>query len=631
MLKFKHKKNLMTAVFVFSLFFMLTISVQAAASVERVQGDDRYKTAVEISKSGWDTTSEFAVLATGDDFPDALSAAPLAKMYKAPILLTGRDALNSDTAAELVRLQTSKVFIIGGTGVISENVENELKSKGLLTFRLAGADRYETSIKVAEIVGTANGIVVATGSDFPDAVSAAPIAAKKTMPIILSPQDELTTSISDYIGKNNIPVTYVLGNADSISDNVLSKLPNARRIGGYDKYERNINIINEFSADLNFSTVYVATGNDYPDALAAAALAQSSSSPVILVDSTISESTKNFISSKSIDSIIILGGTGAVSESIETELGGSSSPSSANISSIKNVSIEVEEDEKYDLPETVTATTTSGDEIEVPVTWKLVSIGEGKSPTYIYDGYVEGYSGKFTLTVKVKAALLYVEDVTEEIIQYSGYTFPKTVTARLSDGSTEELPVTWDAEAVNLNKIGTYTFNGTVDGYDESVNLTLKVIEDEVVEFDDDNLEDEIRGKIRKSRGTIRTSDILDVDELKLSDEDIEDLSGLEYFTNLKYLDLGENNIEDIDALEDLTKLETLKLDHNLIEDITPLKNLTNLKYLDLKSNYISDIWPLKYLNKLETLYLDDNPIDDYSPVRGYYDDLEKEDFDPDF
>ena len=84
-----------------------------------------------------------------------MSAAPLAKKYEAPILLTGKDILNPYTSVELNRLNVKNVFIIGGKGVVSQSIEDSLKARGIKVTRIGGADRYETGVQVAQKLGKA--------------------------------------------------------------------------------------------------------------------------------------------------------------------------------------------------------------------------------------------------------------------------------------------------------------------------------------------------------------------------------------------------------------------------------------------------------------------------------------------
>jgi putative cell wall-binding protein len=121
-----------------------------AATTERLQGVDRYATSISISKSGWET-SENVVLASGLDFPDALSAAPLAKQLNAPILLIG-GGLDTALNNELNRLQIKNIFLVGGEGVVSKSIKEQLESKGIIVTRLSGNDRYETSLSIANYI-----------------------------------------------------------------------------------------------------------------------------------------------------------------------------------------------------------------------------------------------------------------------------------------------------------------------------------------------------------------------------------------------------------------------------------------------------------------------------------------------
>lgn len=282
----------------------------------RISGQDRYETAAKITKSGW-KTSYYVVIASGDTFADALCGAPLATKYNAPILLSSKDSLDKQTMNQLVSLKAKKVFIIGGVGVISSSVEQAIKNMGIDVSRLAGSDRYETSLKVAQNMGDFNQAIIATGEDFPDALSIAPIAAMKGIPIILTPQDKLPKDIKNYLSKT-VQSTYVLGGAGVVSANVLNQLPDPTRLSGQDRYETNLTIINKFSNELNFDNCYLATGENFPDALAGSALAALTNSPLILVSNPVGQATTDYINSKvgSIKSLTAFGGTDAVPDSI---------------------------------------------------------------------------------------------------------------------------------------------------------------------------------------------------------------------------------------------------------------------------------------------------------------------------
>jgi len=130
------------------VFAQSTASTSDAMTLtNRISGEDRYQTAVAISQKGWQT-AEYAVLARGDSFADALCAGPLALKYNGPILLTEPDSLNQNTLAELKRLNVKHLIIVGGTGAVSQNDENALNT-----------DAYFGSIRtpIPEVSGQRNG------------------------------------------------------------------------------------------------------------------------------------------------------------------------------------------------------------------------------------------------------------------------------------------------------------------------------------------------------------------------------------------------------------------------------------------------------------------------------------------
>lgn len=604
------------------------VKAQAAAEIKRIDGYDRYLTAIEVSKNGWPDGSSYAVIATGENFPDALSAAPLAKKNNSPILLTGKNRLSNETMDELKRLKVKQVYIVGGYQVISDYVEAQLKGMGIRITRIGGEDRYETSIKIASVVGVQNGVFLVNGEGFADALSVAPIAAKKDMPIILSPQKDLTPSLKSFFASKTQMSKYIVGNTSDISQNISSNLINSERITGNTKYEKNINVIKRFSDDIDFGIVYGATGRDYPDALSASALAQKTSSPIILLDREIPEVTKNFIKSKVIPKIRIIGGTSAVSYDTEYYL--KSLP--AGVASINNSVVTINENEKYELPKKVKVVTTNNTTDEVSVSWNLSFVNTGRSGTYYYEGKVEGYSGSAVLTLIINPVVVSFDNCSAEVVKNSTYIFPSTVIVRLSDGSIKEVPVTWSNTSYNIGKVGTYTFTGEVQGFsNKKVTLTLRVVEDSVVSFKDPVLEFEIRkifGKTNYNQTNIYKSDLLTLGSLSLNGKGITNLSGIENASNISYLDISNNPaLKDISSIQKFTNLRYLTASGCSIENITPLQNMIRLSYLDLRNNNIKSIAPLKNLTGLTTLYLSGNPIVDYSPVRSYYTNLLSRDF----
>jgi Leucine-rich repeat (LRR) protein len=138
---------------------------------------------------------------------------------------------------------------------------------------------------------------------------------------------------------------------------------------------------------------------------------------------------------------------------------------------------------------------------------------------------------------------------------------------------------------------------------------------DLVVTFPDPNLDTAIREALNKPSGPIYASELAGLASLSANVSGIEDLSGLQYCTNLAYLYLESNQISDISPLANLTNVTVLYLGSNQISDISPLASLTNLAYVYLESNQISDISPLANLTNVTVLYLGSNQISDISPL----------------
>ena len=311
----------------------------ANATVNRpFAGSNRFDTAVKISNYGWKTKSISAVLSAGNNsnLVDALTAAPLAKKLKAPIFFTDGQTIDSGTLSKLKGLGVTTVYLTSGVGVISTNVETILKNAGIKDIiRLGGANRYETAVNIANVVGTSGRVMIARSDECADALSAAAIAAKEGIPILLSERDNLSAETKKFINENNIKTTYILGLQGAISSNVESELVGAKRLGGNTRYDTNIEIIKEFQDGLDFNKTYIASGEsaNLVDALAGAPLAASENAPVVLVSSTLPGGAETYLSvmlSKNSD-VKILGGLGAVPIAVSEKLSSIQNSLSTNI------------------------------------------------------------------------------------------------------------------------------------------------------------------------------------------------------------------------------------------------------------------------------------------------------------
>jgi len=284
---------------------------------ERLSGESRYDTAVEVSKKGWSTSGK-AVIATGGDFPDALSAAPLAAYQNAPLLLTKTDSLPQSVKDELKRLKVTEVILIGGQGAISPMVEMELNELGIKATkikRISGKNRYETSVNIAKQMKTSTQAVVATGSTFADALSIAPVAGSQKMPILLTKPNGLPAEVKAHFAAKAYSKTFIIGGKGAVSDSTAKEVKNPVRLSGASRYETNSAVINHFKGSFGGEYMYLSTGANYPDALAGSVLASKSKAPLVLTApngpnaatvKTVQEQLKY------VTGIYILGGEGAL-------------------------------------------------------------------------------------------------------------------------------------------------------------------------------------------------------------------------------------------------------------------------------------------------------------------------------
>lgn len=298
-----------------------TAVAQAAtpkSGTHRLSGADRYATAVRVSAFSYPNGADTVVLVSGQDYPDAVSAAPLAAKLRAPLLLTPTGSIAAATLNEIKRLDPSRVIVVGGTGVVSNRVLTQLGSYGGdKVTRLGGGNRYETSAKVARFGWKAAGSThafVATGGGYADALAAAPAAAKLDAPVILAPNERgaYLNAATKALGDLKATKLHIAGGTGVISKNVQQALAeggrSVQRYAGGDRYGTAAAILKgHFSGKI--PGLFWASGQNFPDALAGAAAAGATGSALALsiprcVPPVIGAETKKISSS----STVLLGG-----------------------------------------------------------------------------------------------------------------------------------------------------------------------------------------------------------------------------------------------------------------------------------------------------------------------------------
>ena len=291
-------------------------------SSTRFSGADRYATAVATSLAYYLPGVARVYVATGLNYPDALSAAPAAAHFASPLLLTTPGALPANVRAEIVRLNPAQIVVVGGSSVVSDAVFADLTTIKP-TVRLSGPDRYATSRAIAtDAFGTnAPTAYLATGENFPDALSASPAAAHFAGPLLLVPgtaalPDAATTAELTALHTTTVKIA---GGASVVSTGIETalRLPGitVQRNSGADRYATAAAI--NLDAFASSDTVFLAVGTNFPDALVGAAVAGWKNSALYLTGTTcLDANAVAGIARLGATKLSLLGGTSVLSDAV---------------------------------------------------------------------------------------------------------------------------------------------------------------------------------------------------------------------------------------------------------------------------------------------------------------------------
>lgn len=315
-----------TSILVIMLGLITPYSSAFAYETSRTSGPHRYSTSVEISKKYWPLGSDTVVIATGSNYADALTGAPLAAKLRAPLLLTASNTLEQVTKNEIARLKAVNATILGGSGAVSLQVEEELEALGLTVTRIEGENRYETSSEIARAIDPVDtAAYVTTGSDFPDALAASAIAAVAPQtPILLVQKNVIPIETRTVLTELGINSTIVVGGAGVISETVVGQLPEAVRVAGANRYETaSAMAMLGWLSGMPMETSFMVSGLNFPDAVSVGPAAGILGSPILLTDPLVlSPEPRGTLTSlfETVEMVNIIGGTGAVSDAVETQI-----------------------------------------------------------------------------------------------------------------------------------------------------------------------------------------------------------------------------------------------------------------------------------------------------------------------
>lgn len=295
----------------------------ATPRADRIAGDNRYGTAAEISKA-WNPNVSVVYVVSGEDYSDALVAAARAGVFNAPVLLTEQNRLRSETIGALQRLRPQRIVVVGGTGAVSGSVFNQLRQyattdNNLTMQRVEGPNRYATAAAMASYYpANQQRVYLASGENYPDALATAALAAHQQAPLLLTRSTSLDDSTIAQLQRLNAREVIVVGGTSVISNAVAHQARDIgtnstlRRIAGANRYDTARLVAQQFPA--GGGTAYVASGENFPDALAGAAFAGTRGGPLVLTrGDRVSDPTAQALVRIAPRNMFVLGGTSVIS------------------------------------------------------------------------------------------------------------------------------------------------------------------------------------------------------------------------------------------------------------------------------------------------------------------------------
>lgn len=291
----------------------------------RLAGDSRFETAVAISGTAVIKT-DYAILVSGDSFADALAASSLSRVYQAPIMYSGLNAVHPATLAELGRLNVKNVFLIGGPGTVSPTVENELKADYNVK-RISGTSRFETARIISQFLLNQNRTdtaILVNGYKTTDALVSGAYASHYGIPILYTQADKMDAATFEYL-KKNFKQVIIVGGVNSVSEDIMKQVAASgiavERASGSDRYATSVDFANTYFGKSD--RVVVASGLDekLPDGLAGGALGGLKYAPVLLSGpNSLPDVVKNYFKDNKIIVSYLLGGQNTLTDNTLKEI-----------------------------------------------------------------------------------------------------------------------------------------------------------------------------------------------------------------------------------------------------------------------------------------------------------------------
>lgn len=299
-------------------------------ATERFGGATRFETGVLLSQ--WAIPDEYiptagmdtVYVANGLSFPDGLSAGPVAAIDGSPLLLVSPQSVPSAVADELTRLRPQTIVIVGGPGVVSDSVRAELEqyASGSVE-RVEGSDRYATSRALARgAFSSAATVVVASGTNYPDALAAGPVAAAYEGPVILIPPGSTVDAATRQLLIDLEVSTVLIAGGDGVVstgiEQALTAVPGVAHVyrhAGNDRYETALSLASAVHGRFPPDEVYIVSGSNFPDALAATWIAGYTRAAILLSTPDCLPDWSQLLLATTPD-VYLMGGEGVLSPSV---------------------------------------------------------------------------------------------------------------------------------------------------------------------------------------------------------------------------------------------------------------------------------------------------------------------------
>lgn len=293
------------------------------AYITRIAGSNRYATSIKAAEYLAELAGvekfENIVVACGTNFADALSGSYLANVKEAPVIVV--DTASPASYEEVMKYIRGKiashgtVYILGGTGAVSQEFQDELEARGIDTQRLGGKDRYATNIEILKEAGVDSlyygDMMIACGSNFADALSASAVG----LPIMLTGEG-LNENQQQYLQRVDIDTAYILGGTGAVSEATREQVGEYTeytcRLAGSNRFETSLAIAEAFFP-YERDAVVLAVGDNFPDGLSAGPLAMVQDAPLILVMDNVTEHAEKYAYNHECMWAVVMGGEPLIS------------------------------------------------------------------------------------------------------------------------------------------------------------------------------------------------------------------------------------------------------------------------------------------------------------------------------